>query len=120
MRPNPGRSRNEETSGALAYLDHIDSLRALAVLSVLLYHLNPRLVPGGFVGVDIFFVISGFILPYALHKAGYQPADFFRFMWKRILRLDPPYLVCIVVVLGLNFASTLIPGFRGQIGRAHV
>ena len=86
-------------------------------------HGNPGFLPQGvlkssgslgWLGVEVFFVISGFILPYALHKAGYQPADFFRFMWKRILRLDPPYLVCIVVVLGLNFASTLIPGFRGQ------
>ena len=45
-----------------SYLGYIDSLRAVAVLAVLFYHLNARLVPGGFVGVDIFFVISGFIV----------------------------------------------------------
>ena len=107
-------------------LETLDCLRGIAAFAVLWFHLtngNPGFLPQGalkssgtfgWLGVEVFFVISGFILPYALQRAGYQPAEFFRFVWKRILRLDPPYLVCIALVLVLNFASTLVPGFRGQ------
>jgi peptidoglycan/LPS O-acetylase OafA/YrhL len=50
--PRPPRQRS--------YLPEIDGLRALAVLSVFIYHLNKTWLAGGFSGVDVFFVISGF------------------------------------------------------------
>ena len=46
----------------LGYLPHVDGLRAVAVVPVVLFHLDHRFAPGGFVGVDIFFVISGFLI----------------------------------------------------------
>ncbi len=52
----------------LSYLPHVDGLRAIAVLSVIAFHAAPSQVPGGFVGVDIFFVISGFLITSLLHK----------------------------------------------------
>ncbi|MCE0927547.1 MULTISPECIES: acyltransferase family protein [Pseudomonas putida group] len=46
----------------MSYRPDIDGLRALAVLAVVIFHFNKHWLPGGFVGVDIFFVISGYLI----------------------------------------------------------
>ena len=62
------------------YRKDIDGLRALAVIFVILFHAYPKLLPGGFIGVDIFFVISGFlistILLESLSKNSFSFVDF--------------------------------------------
>ena len=57
----------------------------------------------GYLGIHVFFVISGFVLPYSLHTAGFQTSDFFRFLFKRVLRIDPPYLVAVLIAILLPF-----------------
>lgn len=68
----------------------------------------------GWAGVEMFFVISGFIIPYSLYRAGYRTTDFGRFLVKRVARLDPPYFVDILLCLALSYLVTLAPGFRGD------
>ncbi len=55
-------------SQALPYRPDIDTLRAAAVLSVIVFHIEKDWLPGGFLGVDIFFVISGFLMTTILHR----------------------------------------------------
>jgi len=61
----------------------------------------------------MFFVISGFILPWSLHRANYTIGRYGRFIAKRIVRIDPPYLVTACAILLLNYASSRTPGFAG-------
>jgi peptidoglycan/LPS O-acetylase OafA/YrhL len=78
----------------------IQGLRAIAVLSVVIYHARHSLLPGGFVGVDVFFVISGFliggILMNELDRGEYSLAGFYR---RRIRRLFPALYLMLAVVL---------------------
>ena len=56
------RVTNQADAGRLGYIPAVDGLRAVAVGSVVFFHLWPQALPGGFTGVDIFFVISGFVV----------------------------------------------------------
>lgn len=86
------------------YVAAIDGLRALAILAVMLFHLRPYYLPGGFVGVDIFFVISGFVVTAALARRRGRPLGAFlaSFYTARIVRIMPPLLVMLVVVAGFT------------------
>lgn len=111
----------------LGYLSSLDLLRGLAAVAVCYFHFthgNPDFlskenflyVSGrfGFLGVEVFFVISGFVIPYAMYRGNYHLRDFGRFLTKRVVRIEPPYLVSIVMVLALNWLSTLSPAYRGE------
>jgi peptidoglycan/LPS O-acetylase OafA/YrhL len=82
------------------YIAGIDGLRAIAVLAVILFHFNPVLLPGGFAGVDVFFVISGYVVSASLARE--LPARLFeftrRFYARRILRIYPALVTCIVLM----------------------
>jgi peptidoglycan/LPS O-acetylase OafA/YrhL len=88
------------------YVPAIDGLRALAILSVMVFHLRPRFLPGGFAGVDIFFVISGFVVTASLarqRKLGLGPGAFLaKFYAARILRVLPALLLMLLTVCALT------------------
>lgn len=94
----------------------ITLLRAIAALLVCFIHIQMTcdfhsnavvdfIISNGPQGVAIFFVISGFILPYSLYKKHYVLKDFFRFLFRRSIRIDPPYW-CIIA---LSFIFGVVP-----------
>ncbi|HTO19358.1 MAG TPA: acyltransferase family protein [Pseudomonas sp.] len=101
------------TTGTPAYNPGIDGLRALAVLAVFVFHLDHRWLPGGFLGVDIFFVISGFLITSILLKemaAGrFSWAEFYR---RRIKRILPAYLFMLTGVTLVAFLVMLPYDFK--------
>ncbi len=82
------------------YEPHIDGLRALAVGSVVINHISSSLCPGGYVGVDIFFVLSGYLITRGIlhshQKGGFSLSDFYS---KRIRRIMPAYSVVVLAVV---------------------
>lgn len=81
---------------ASGYKPFIDGLRALSILAVVTYHAGISWVSGGFVGVDIFFVISGFlIVTHILSSLEVETFTFGEFWARRALRILPPYLLVI-------------------------
>lgn len=93
-----------------SYRPDIDGLRAFAVLAVVVFHINREWLPGGFVGVDIFFVISGYLITGILHRNILQGGfSFSEFMMRRALRILPATLVMVftVVIFGALFMLPL-------------
>jgi peptidoglycan/LPS O-acetylase OafA/YrhL len=92
-----------------SYIPGIDGLRALAVISVIIFHLKATLLPGGFSGVDIFFVISGYVVSSSLVK--YQKQDLWNFLLgfyaRRLVRIYPALLVCLFTAS--LFHTLLVP-----------
>jgi hypothetical protein len=82
------------------YRQDIDGLRGIAVASVILYHIDSALLPGGFIGVDIFFVISGYLISTQIFgdiDAGrFSLTEFYR---RRIKRIAPAMLLVVGVTL---------------------
>ncbi len=86
-----------------SYRPEIDGLRAFAVLSVIIFHLNEYFLPGGFVGVDVFFVISGFLISNHLFAdVNSGQFSFGRFYLKRARRILPALYVLIIFTMILS------------------
>lgn len=94
---------------AINYRPDIDGLRAIAVLGVLWYHLDPATLGGGFVGVDVFFVISGFLISSLIIKdlenGGFSIARFYERRIRRIL----PALFCMIAACCVAAWFILLP-----------
>lgn len=93
---------NHTTHRAAEYRRDIDGLRAIAVLSVMIFHARDTALPGGFVGVDIFFVISGYLISkHIISEVGtgrFSLAEFYR---RRIRRIAPMMLTVVAVTLAI-------------------
>lgn len=100
-----------------AYRRDIDGLRALAVLSVVLYHAFPSRLPGGFAGVDIFFIISGFLIGSILIASMQQNAfSFADFYARRVRRIFPALLLVMSACLAFGWFA-LFPDEYKLLGK---
>ncbi len=99
------------------YRPEVDGLRAVAVLAVVLFHAFPGLLPGGFIGVDMFFVISGYLIT-GIILAGLNQGDFSfaRFYARRMRRIFPALLLVLTAVFATGWQVLLEDEFR-QLGR---
>lgn len=111
VRAKAARPTYQPTRGPLTPADRpkiipgLDGLRALAIVSVLIYHLRPATLTGGFIGVDVFFVVSGFLITTLLlrevHASGV--IDLKGFWLRRARRLLPALVSCVLVSVTAAF-----------------
>ena len=106
-----------EDKGHIRYLRPVDGMRAISVLAVILYHLDARWLPGGYFGVDVFFVISGFlitgIIRNQLAEGSFSLCTFFSRRIRRIM----PVLAVVLGVTGVIFCW-LDPCRAGQFSES--
>lgn len=85
-------------------IEGLDGLRTLAIVGVTLFHMFPEAVPGGYMGVSLFFVLSGYLLAYTcsrqLAQGSFSVAGYF---WRRIKRIYPPLLLVLLVSTGAYY-----------------
>ncbi|MGG0239442.1 acyltransferase family protein [Bacillus rhizoplanae] len=100
------------------YMVGLESLRGLAILGVILYHLNPKWLPGGFLGVTVFFVLSGYLITdlLVIEWKEKKRIDLKNFWLRRARRLLPGMLVMLVIILAwiTIFHSSLLGKMWGD------
>jgi peptidoglycan/LPS O-acetylase OafA/YrhL len=112
----------------LKYRPEIDGLRALAVIAVILNHIHPALLPSGYLGVDIFFVISGYVITGSLlnREAKSLGEHLLHFYVRRIKRLFPALITCVLVtsllisLLNPNPVDSLNTGMAALLGGSNL
>lgn len=105
---------------SFGYRKDIDGLRAIAVLGVVAFHINSSLVPGGFAGVDIFFVISGFLITSLIRvEVAAGTFNLSNFYARRIRRIVPALAVVVVATLMVG-QLILIPTHFNELARSAI
>ncbi len=98
----------------LSYRADIDGLRAIAVLLVIFNHIGISLFSGGYIGVDVFFVISGYLITIILtQEIQSKRFSIARFYKKRVVRLAPAYFTVLSVVSIIAW-QVMLPGDLNQ------
>lgn len=114
---NAGSRSGESLTGPHTdYRSDIDGLRAVAVLLVVAFHAFPAVMPGGFIGVDVFFVISGYLITgiiwRELEAGNFSPFSFYA---RRVRRIFPALIVVLTAVIVLGWFM-LLPNPLAQLG----
>ncbi|MGB5934539.1 MAG: acyltransferase family protein [Ornithinimicrobium sp.] len=113
---------SERPSASIPHLTGLDGLRAIAVLGVVVYHLDPAWLPGGFLGVDVFFVLSGFLITtlvlQEIEASG--RLDFKAFYIRRARRLLPALWLVLasVTIVAVLFVPEELAELRGDVPAA--
>lgn len=94
----------------------IQSLRGVGILLVLIFHLQPNILPSGYLGVDLFFVISGYLITVIFFK--YKKIGFFNFFFKRLYRLAPPIIFVILLISLIVIKVFLFEDFKNYTASA--
>ena len=104
------------------FIEVIESMRGIAALGVVCFHFGNgtliSLMPNSFgpffewakLGIPVFFIISGFVIPYSMYTAGYTIQNAGRFFLKRMTRMVPPAWASILVIMAIYFAAVAING----------
>jgi len=102
------------------HIKSLDFLRGVAALGVVLYHYSGLLLPTlnpnyltpilsyGEYGVQIFFVISGFIIPFSMKKSNYTISDFWKNLYRRYIRLAPPAYIAMLFSILIYFSAIIV------------
>ena len=96
----------------------LDGLRAIAIIGIIIYHLLPSFLPGGFLGVNLFFVLSGFLLTYTslndIHGKGFTVLNFYK---KRVLRIYPALILLVLTAcfFAWIFTPNAMYGMRREV-----
>ncbi|WP_353066448.1 acyltransferase family protein [Arcanobacterium hippocoleae] len=119
MQRRRGHIREKRAPERASYIQGLDGLRAIAVLSVIGYHIFPHWLPGGFLGVDIFFVLSGFLISTLLIRElrANGKIALGNFWLRRARRLIPALVLLIIVVVPLALLTErdLLVGIGRQV-----
>lgn len=103
-----------------AYRPDIDGLRTVAVLLVILFHANVNFIQGGYIGVDVFFVISGFLITKSINKEMLENRFSFKQFYLRRIRRIIPVLVFIVAVIAIPSYLFLLANHFEAYARAAI
>lgn len=102
------------------YIPALDGLRGVAVLLVVVFHGGPAYAPGGFIGVDVFFVLSGFLITALLidEWAVHQTINFKHFYVRRVLRLLPAFVGLLITFLIVSYVCSTRERFATDLNEA--